>query len=176
MQMQYLWVVNAMIMKNQNSKYQQKESGSSFKIKYQNQYQEISINESSQHFLSVKEQAVSYGTKTQDILFEEIQPLLDFLDYSQKEIATMLEVNPSTLSRWKKDKSIGKLRSKVMKDIDQVISKGIKVFGSASQFKKWLKSENPSFGNQRPIDLLKDPYKVEQIDHAIEAMKWGNFL
>jgi len=111
------------------------------------------------------------------LVFEQIKPMIKYLGYSQQEVANVLEVDPSTLSRWKKeDKPIGKLRSKTMYDIDHIITKGIRIFGSEENFKEWLNTTNYALGDEKPIELLKDPYGIELVDNAIEAMSWGNIL
>jgi putative toxin-antitoxin system antitoxin component (TIGR02293 family) len=115
-----------------------------------------------------------------DVLsFYEIEPVFSYLGLTQKEIAEILEVSPTTLSRWKKNGKepfIGKLRSKFIWQIDEVIAKGVKLFGSEENFKVWLDAPNFALGGRKPVELLKDPYAVEKVDNAIEAMAWGNLM
>ena len=109
--------------------------------------------------------------------FREIQPIIKFLGYSQQEVANILEADPSTLSRWKKgNRPIGRLRSKTMFDIDQILAKGIRIFGSESNFQEWLNTANYALGDKKPVELLKDPYGIGLVDNAIEAISWGNIL
>jgi putative toxin-antitoxin system antitoxin component (TIGR02293 family) len=113
------------------------------------------------------------------LAFEEVKPMFRYLGYSQQEVAEVLEVNPSTLSRWDKNEKsipIGKLRSKTLFDIDHIIAKGVRIFGSEDNFKHWLNTPNYALGDVKPIELLKDPYGVEVVDNAMEAMSWGNFI
>lgn len=117
---------------------------------------------------------------TEGILsFHEIEPVFSYLGFTQKAIAEILEVSPSTLSRWRKnDKGplTGRLRSKFILHLDEIIGKGVKLFGSEEKFKLWLKTPNYALGGKEPVELLKDPYEMEKIDNAIEAMSWGNMM
>jgi putative toxin-antitoxin system antitoxin component (TIGR02293 family) len=112
-----------------------------------------------------------------ELLYGQIKPIMEYLGYSIQEMADILEVNSSTISRWKKDdKPIGKMRSKTIYDMDRILSKGIGIFGSEPAFKKWLSTSNYALGDKKPLELLKDPYGIELVENAIEAMSWGNIV
>lgn len=138
----------------------------------------VRVGEGKTHFLSdpavaaPKQEAYDY-----ELYYKQVEPILQFLDYSQQETAVVFEVNASTLSRWKKeDKSIGRLRSKTMYDIDSVIAKGIRIFGSEDRLKEWLNTTNYALGDKKPVDMLKDPYGVALVNNALEAISWGNVM
>ena len=115
-----------------------------------------------------------YG-KTID--FNTTQPLFDFLGFSQQDIAEMMEVDPSTLFRWKKeDKKLNKLLTKAILDMDKLVAKGVRIFGSEENFSEWLHASNYSLGDQKPLELMKDPYGLELLDNALEAISWGNIV
>lgn len=107
----------------------------------------------------------------------ETKELFDYLQFSQAEVAEVLEIDPSTLVRWKKeDRRLSRLLTKTIKDMDKIIAKGIRIFGTEVLFQDWLHTTNESLGNQRPIDLMRNPYGAERIEEALEAMSWGNIL
>ncbi len=109
--------------------------------------------------------------------FADTKPLFDYLGFSQADIAEVLEVDPSTLFRWKKeDKKLTKLLTKALMDMDKIIAKGIRIFGSEANFSTWLHTSNYAMGDQKPSDLMKDPYGLERVDEALEALSWGNIL
>jgi putative toxin-antitoxin system antitoxin component (TIGR02293 family) len=139
----------------------------------------VQLNISVHHFLGAR-RGMNSGVPNESeaiLKYGEINPIIQYLGYSQQEMAMVLEVDPSTLSRWKKeDKPIGKLRSKTMFDMDYLITKGIRVFGSDKNFKGWLNAINYSLGDKRPIELIKDPFGIELVDNAIEALSWGNVI
>jgi len=125
------------------------------------------------HFLPVLEE------ERNTYQYNQISPLLNFLGYSQGDSSELLETNASTLSRWKnsdKPVDIGKLRSKIILDIDEIISKGVRVFGSELLFQEWLNTSNHSLGDVKPVDLLKDVYSIELVEDAIDALSWGSYI
>lgn len=125
----------------------------------------------STHFFSTEDKS------GRELSYKEVEPMLNFLGYNQKEVATFLEVDPGTISRWKKSKNmIGQLRTKNLMDIDHIIAKGIRIFGSEENFSKWLYTANYALGDVAPIELLKNPYGVEQVEEAVDALIWGNYL
>lgn len=137
---------------------------------------EVRVDEPKHYFLTSAEEEPMMVAEP-ELAYGKIKPMIQYLGYSQQEIAAVLEVDPSTLFRWNKDdKSIGKLRSKTMYDIDKIISRGVAIFGSESRLKEWLHTTNYALGDQKPIDLLKDPYGVDLVENAMEAMAWGNVL
>ena len=141
--------------------------------------QRLSVKPPSQYFFPhsgsmVTEEPGSYGS-TMD--FKSTQPLFDFLGFSQQDVAEMMEVDPSTLFRWRKDdKKLNKLLTKAILDMDKLIAKGIRIFGSEEHFSEWLHTVNYALGDQKPFDLIKDPYGLELLDEALEAISWGNVM
>ena len=126
-----------------------------------------------------KRRSMEVATPEGVLSYDEVRPVFTFLGYSQKEVAEALDLNASTLSRWKKNEQnepLGKLRSKFVSDIDEVIAKGVKLFGSEENFKAWLNTPNYALGDVKPLELLKNPYDIEIVDNAIEAMSWGNLM
>lgn len=109
--------------------------------------------------------------------FSETKVLFDFLDYSQHDVAEVMEVDPSPLFRWKKeDKTLTRLLTKTIKDMDKVIAKGVRIFGTEALFSAWLHTQNHALDHKKPADLMRDPYGLELVDQALEAMSWGSFL
>jgi len=109
--------------------------------------------------------------------FKETSILFDFLEYTQSDIADLLEVDPSTLFRWKKeDRKLTKILTKSLLEMDQIIAKGIRIFGSEALLSEWLHTPNLSMGQQKPSIILKNPYGIELVDQALEAISWGNIL
>ena len=109
--------------------------------------------------------------------YGQVETMLEFLGYNQKEAASFLEVDPATISRWKKNKNeIGKLRTRNLMYVDEIIAKGVRIFGNEVLLKEWLDSTNDALGGSKPVDLLMDPYGVIQVEEAIDALSWGNYL
>jgi putative toxin-antitoxin system antitoxin component (TIGR02293 family) len=86
-------------------------------------------------------------------------------------------VDPSTLFRWKKeDRKLSKSLTKNLLEMDQIIAKGIRIFGSEELLSQWLHTPNSGLGDQKPATLLKNPYQITLVDQALEAISWGNIL
>ncbi len=115
--------------------------------------------------------------QSEALSMRDIKPVLNFLNFKTEELSELLEVDASTLSRWRKqNKPIGKLRTKVAMDLDRIIAKGIRIFGSEENFKNWLSSENAALGNVKPIHLMDDAHQYHRVDDALEAISWGNIM
>src|SRR3989337_4361659 len=84
----------------------------------------------------------------------EVEPIIQYLDLKVPEIARAAAVSPSTVSRWKADTSIGIPGSNQFFRIDEVIRKGVDLFGGLEQFKGWLYSPNLALGNNIPAKLI----------------------
>lgn len=111
------------------------------------------------------------------ISFSETKVLFDFLGYSQHEVAEVMEVDPSTLFRWKKeDKQLTRLLTKTIMDMDKIVAKGVRIFGTEALFSAWLHTSNHALGNKKPAEVMRNPYGLQLVDQALEAMSWGTFL
>jgi putative toxin-antitoxin system antitoxin component (TIGR02293 family) len=133
--------------------------------------QQIKILQEDQYFFS------KYTNFQKGLSFGDIAPLITFLDYNQQDLAHFLDVNPSTISRWKtQDSALGMLRSKNSVEVDRIIAKGVRIFGSEIGFQMWLRAMNTALGDVKPRDLLKNPFEVETVDNALEALSWGSYL
>lgn len=53
---------------------------------------------------------------------------------------------------------------------------GVRIFGGEKEFRNWLDSANYALGDAKPVEMLKDPYGVEQVDSALESISWGNYI
>lgn len=124
-------------------------------------------------FKDIAENANSVPT----LYYKDIAPIIEFFGFHQKDLADFMHVDASTITRWKKNRTeIGVLRSKNILDIDEIIAKGVRIFGGENQFRNWLDADNYALGDVKPAEMLKDPYGVEKVDDALEALSWGNYI
>lgn len=107
---------------------------------------------------------------------EEISPILEYLDFKVPDIAKAAAVSASTVSRWKPKTSIGVQGSNQFFRIDQVIKKGVNLFGGLDDLKAWLQSPNLALGNSVPAKLLTSVIGVELVDEALDALHFGNVM
>ncbi len=106
----------------------------------------------------------------------EISSIVHFLDFRVTEIAKATSVSPSTVSRWEPDTVIGVPGSNQFFKIDQLISKGVEVFGGLEEFRSWLQSPNLALGNAIPAKLITSLIGIELVDEALEALQFGNVM
>src|SRR5690606_7098675 len=113
----------------------------------------------------VQEPREEYGGVVLD--FQETGEFFDFLDFTTHDIAEVMEIDPSTLFRWKKeDRKLSKALTKNLLEMDQIIAKGIRIFGSADLLSQWLQTPNLALNGQKPATLLKNPYQISVVDQA----------
>lgn len=106
----------------------------------------------------------------------EVEPIIKYLDLKVPEIARAAAVSPSTVSRWNADSSIGVPGSNQFFRIDEVIRKGVDLFGGLNEFKEWLHNPNMALGNNAPAKLITSHIGVEMVDEALDALHYGNVM
>jgi putative toxin-antitoxin system antitoxin component (TIGR02293 family) len=111
-----------------------------------------------------------------NLLSEDISPIIDFLDLKIQEIAKAASVSPSTVSRWDNKSTIGTPGSYQFFKIDEVIKKGVDLFGNTTHLKQWLESPNLALGNEAPIKLITSMIGLELVDEALDALHFGNVM
>jgi putative toxin-antitoxin system antitoxin component (TIGR02293 family) len=107
---------------------------------------------------------------------EEIAPILDYLGFKVSDIAKAASVSASTVSRWHPKTSIGVPGSNQFFRIDQVIRKGVDLFGDLQGLRTWLQSPNLALGNAVPVQLITTAIGVELVDEALDALHHGNVM
>jgi len=107
---------------------------------------------------------------------EDIAPIIDFLDLKISDIAKAASVSASTVSRWESSSPIGGPGSFQFFKMDEVIKKGVDLFGSKDHLKQWLENPNIALGNEPPIHLMTSLIGLEMVDEALDALHFGNVL
>lgn len=107
---------------------------------------------------------------------EEIAPILDYLGFKVSDVAKAAAVSASTVSRWRPKTSIGVPGSNQFFRIDQVIRKGVDLFGDLQALRTWLQSPNLALGNTVPVQLITTAIGVELVDEALDALHHGNVM
>lgn len=108
--------------------------------------------------------------------YKQIARLIEYLAMTVADIAKTASVSASTVSRWAADTSIGAPGSNQFFRIDEVIRKGVEVFGGLDELKVWLKSPNQALGNQTPTKLLVSQIGLELVDETLDALHYGNVM
>jgi putative toxin-antitoxin system antitoxin component (TIGR02293 family) len=106
----------------------------------------------------------------------DIQPIIEYLGLKVPEIARAAAVSPSTVSRWEPETSIGVSGSGQFFRIDEIIKKGVDLFGGPEEFKNWLSIPNMALGNAVPSSLITSLIGIELVDEALDALHYGNVM
>src|SRR5687768_9811623 len=107
---------------------------------------------------------------------KELEEIVQYLGLKTSEIARAADVSVSTVSRWEPDTRIGVSGSSQFFRIDEVIRKGVDVFGGLDEFSAWLRSPNLALGNVLPSTLLQSQIGVELVDEALDALHFGSVM
>ena len=92
---------------------------------------------------------------------------------SQAELAALLGVSRSQVTRWLKGAGIDPLNAEKIDLLELVVSNLRRLY-TPEVARAWLFGFNPQLGNRRPIDLARAG-KVEELLRAIRAERAGSF-
>lgn len=92
---------------------------------------------------------------------------------SGAELAEVLGVNRSQITRWLRGAGIDPLNAEKIDILELVISNLLRVY-EPEVARAWLFGLNPHLGDRRPIDLVRKG-KVEELLSAIRAERAGSF-
>ena len=155
-------------------------SAPSFKFTFGGKQKSYEVNSGYGYFLSSLKKAENItdvsGYLENGIKSKEIQSIIKYFDFKVPEIAKAASVSASTVTRWAPDSSIGLPGSNQFFKIDEVVRKGVRVFGGEEPFKNWLTSPNLAMGNATPAKLITSVLGVELVDEALDALAYGTVM
>lgn len=108
--------------------------------------------------------------------FSKVDKMMAYLGYNQSEIADLLDIDNSTVSRWKKkDSKLDRYRSAYLYKIDNLLATGNRIFGNLEDLQHWLYTENLALGNKKPVEAIKTN-GVDKVIGILHSLSWGNYL
>jgi transcriptional regulator with XRE-family HTH domain len=93
--------------------------------------------------------------------------------HSSAELARMLGVNRSQVTRWLQGAGIDPLNAEKI-DLLEFVVANLRRLYEPEVVRPWLFGFNPHLGNRRPIDLVRKG-RVEELLSAIRAERAGSF-
>lgn len=93
---------------------------------------------------------------------------------SRSEVANILGVDKSQLTRWRKQTHPDRLNMSKIFGINFVISRLMENFRYPESAMKWLNGVNMHINNQRPVDLLRQN-KIKEVLSAIDMYETGAY-
>ncbi|MEX0674108.1 MAG: hypothetical protein WD981_01465 [Gaiellaceae bacterium] len=92
---------------------------------------------------------------------------------SSAELARLLGVNRSQVTRWLQGAGIDPLNAEKIDVLELVVANLLRLY-EPEVIRPWLFGFNPHLGNRRPIDLVRKG-RVEELLSAIRAERAGSF-
>ena len=92
---------------------------------------------------------------------------------SQSQLANLLEVDRSRVSRWLKS-DVPDLQNRNKVEALEFVLSRLTTFLSPETARKWLLGVNAHLGGQRPVDLLRQG-RVAEVMAAVEQLETGAF-
>lgn len=98
------------------------------------------------------------------------------INFTEKELACVLDLSERTLQRYTDDTKLSKVASEKTIELANLYQHGEEVFGTIERFNGWMKSNHALFKKQRPIDIL-DTHRGFQIIHdELGRIEHGVFI
>ncbi|MES2883072.1 MAG: antitoxin Xre/MbcA/ParS toxin-binding domain-containing protein [Bacteroidota bacterium] len=104
---------------------------------------------------------------------EELESLKNQSGLDYDTLAVILNVAKATLHNKKGKAKFDQYISERIFLLADVYSYGYKVFEQKEKFNQWMKTDNRSLGNIKPLSLLDTMYGVEEIKHLIGRIEYG---
>lgn len=92
---------------------------------------------------------------------------------SSAEVARMLGVNRSQVTRWLRGAGIDPLNAEKIDLLELVLANLLRIY-EPDVARAWLFGLNPHLGDRRPIDLVRKG-RLEELMRAIRAARAGSF-
>lgn len=92
---------------------------------------------------------------------------------SSAELARLLGVNRSQVTRWLQGAGIDPLNAEKIDVLELVVANLLRLY-EPEVIRPWLFGFNPHLGNRRPIDLVRKG-RVEELLSAIRAERAGSY-
>ena len=92
---------------------------------------------------------------------------------SQRRLASLLDVDPSQVTRWRRGQGIDELNAERV-DLLELVMASLLRLCSMDVAERWLLGLNPHLGGRRPIDLVRRGQARELLD-ALAAERAGSF-
>lgn len=98
--------------------------------------------------------------------------LADALCWKYSEMASVLGLGQCTLTR-NKDVPLNKFVSESVFQLANLSNVGVVYFGNVNNWRNWLKTNNPQFGNAKPLSVLGTIRGRELIQRVINQLQYG---
>jgi len=95
------------------------------------------------------------------------------LQLSQEDYARLLDVTVRTVVRWEVGATEPNPATKEKLEYLLRLSKSLGKLIERKHIAQWLKTPNPEFLNQPPLDLIRSEYGRRVLEQEVERSEWG---
>lgn len=100
--------------------------------------------------------------------------LQEFTDFSNQELAGLLNVSFKTIQRYEKEgKHLSAQNSEQLLKIIALYKKAEHVFGSLESFNRWLRKPAPGLGGHKPFSLMHTSGGIDLVREEILRIEFG---
>ncbi|MBX2816243.1 MAG: MbcA/ParS/Xre antitoxin family protein [Saprospiraceae bacterium] len=95
--------------------------------------------------------------------------------FTDDTLSDFLHLNVKTFRQYRDSKAV--LRKDLQEHVVMLLSlmkHGVEVFGDAETFERWLRSINPFFDRQRPMEFLDTINGICYVDDRLTAIEYGD--
>jgi putative toxin-antitoxin system antitoxin component (TIGR02293 family) len=107
-------------------------------------------------------------------LGRHIRALTAGYDFTERDLAHILDVNKRTITRWKaKDESLSQQQMDRIRVLESILDLGKRVLGSENEVKLWLHSPVFSLEGQKPMELIKTESGRRRVENVLLQIEGG---
>jgi putative toxin-antitoxin system antitoxin component (TIGR02293 family) len=109
---------------------------------------------------------------SKSILFQ----LASRINFTEKELANVLDLSERTLQRYSDETKLSKVASEKTIELAGLYQYGEEVFGTIDRFNGWMKSPHALFQKQRPIDILDTHRGFQMVHDELGRIEHGVYI
>lgn len=102
-----------------------------------------------------------------------VYSLCDVLGISMERLSDLMHISHRTLQRKADDDLLTVSSTEQLFEIADLVSKGIEVFDTLENFRKWLHSTPYIFNSQKPLDFLDTRFGIQYVKNIIGRIAHG---
>jgi putative toxin-antitoxin system antitoxin component (TIGR02293 family) len=102
--------------------------------------------------------------------------LANRINFSEKELANVLDLSERTLQRYTDETKLSKVASEKTIELAELYKHGEDVFESIEKFNIWMKTPHALFQKQCPIDILDTHRGFQMIHNELGRIEHGVYI
>jgi len=98
-----------------------------------------------------------------------------YLGITLEQLGNLLHTSHRNLQRKDENELLDSYKSEKVLELSALVSRGIEVLGSDSDFREWLHSPILALGNRQPLDFLDTSFGIQIIFKVLGRLEMGVF-